>query len=217
MIGIRRVGGARGGDMESSAQLVDLGFAEAKLPLGTHICQIYSEEIERRSSLEQFLLRGLKRGESCACFSDKTDAERLAEPFAEHGVSVRDALDDGSLTLTAARGVYLDRGSFNPERLLALLQQFHSAAVASGRVGGRVIGEMISDIRQQEGGDRLLEYESRVTMLLRDNPLTAVCQYDARTFDGSTLMDVLKVHPMMVVRGTVVQNPFYLPPEEILG
>jgi hypothetical protein len=30
-------------------------------------------------------------------------------------------------------------------------------------------------------------------------------------------MEVLKVHPMMVVRGSVVRNPFYLPPEEYLS
>jgi hypothetical protein len=30
-------------------------------------------------------------------------------------------------------------------------------------------------------------------------------------------MDVLKVHPFMVIRGSVVRNPFALSPEEILA
>lgn len=47
--------------------------------------------------------------------------------------------------------------------------------------------------------------------------MAIMCQYNARAFDGATLMDVLKAHALMVVRGSVVHNPFYLPPEEILA
>ena len=83
--------------------------------------------------------------------------------------------------------------------------------------GGRVIGEMTPEVQQVPGGERLLEYESRVSLLLRTHPVTSVCQYDARTFDGATIMDILKVHPLMVVRGSVVRNPFFIPPEEFLA
>ena len=30
-------------------------------------------------------------------------------------------------------------------------------------------------------------------------------------------MDVLSVHPMMIVRGQIVKNPFYIEPEEFLS
>jgi hypothetical protein len=61
-----------------------------------------------------------------------------------------------------------------------------------------------------------MEYEARVTMFLRRCPATAVCQYDSRVFDGETIMEVLKVHPYMVVRGGVVNNPFFYQPEDYL-
>jgi hypothetical protein len=47
-------------------------------------------------------------------------------------------------------------------------------------------------------------------------PVTAVCQYDARSFDGAVIMDILKVHPLMVIRGSVIHNPFFIKPEEFL-
>jgi hypothetical protein len=40
-------------------------------------------------------------------------------------------------------------------------------------------------------------------------PVTAICQYDTRLFDGETLYRLLTVHPMMIVRGRVVRNPYY--------
>ncbi|MCP4397321.1 MAG: hypothetical protein GY801_08495 [bacterium] len=80
----------------------------------------------------------------------------------------------------------------------------------------RIIGEMPPEVQDVPGGDRLLEYESRVSILLREHPFTVICQYDANVFDGATIMDVLKVHPQTIVNGAVVQNPFFIQPEEYL-
>ena len=89
-------------------------------------------------------------------------------------------------------------------------------SLSSGYSKVRVIGEMSPTIQCIKGGYRLTEYECRITIMLRDNKITCICQYDARKFDGATIMDILLVHPMMIVRGQVVQNPFFVPPEEFL-
>jgi hypothetical protein len=44
-----------------------------------------------------------------------------------------------------------------------------------------------------------------------------MCQYDARRFDGATLYKVLQVHPYMVAQGQLVQNPYYVKPDEFLA
>jgi len=62
-----------------------------------------------------------------------------------------------------------------------------------------------------------MEYECKVSVLLQEKPVTAVCEYEASGFDGATIMDVLRVHPMMVVRGSVVHNPYFVPPAEYLS
>ena len=86
-----------------------------------------------------------------------------------------------------------------------------------GFPAARVIGEMIPEVQIVPGGERLLEYESRVTMMLREEPVTSVCQYNANVFDGATIMEILKVHPQMIVNGNVVNNPFYIKPEKYLN
>jgi len=45
---------------------------------------------------------------------------------------------------------------------------------------------------------------------------TACCQYDARRFSGELIMDVLSVHPAMIVRGQLVKNPFNIEPDVFL-
>ena len=113
--------------------------------------------------------------------------------------------------------MYFEGGKFEPERMLGLLQEFYENSIKQNQSGARVIGEMTPEIEHVPGGSRLLEYESKVSLLLKKFPINAVCQYDARSFDGSTIMDVLKVHPYMIIRGSVVRNPFFIQPEEYLS
>jgi hypothetical protein len=196
---------------------VSLGFAPQTFPAGVHICQIFSDDEERLDSLLAFLCSGLAAGERTACFTEKLDDSVLAEHLAAQGLSLGEAREKGHLTHAGARDVYFQDNRFDPDRMLDMLKQLHEDSVAGGYPAARVIGEMNSDVEHIDGGSRLMEYESRVSLLLREYPVTAVCQYNASTFDGATIMRVLKVHPLMVIRGAVVHNPYYVPPEEYLA
>jgi len=200
-----------------SNRIVSLGFTRQPFPAGVHICQIFSDDEERQESLLRYILAGLQGGERAACFSEKVSPSLMAEFLGGYGISYEEAADSGALALAGTRDIYFEGERFDPGRMLGLLSQFHEDSVTGGYAAARVIGEMTPEIQHIPGGSRLLEYESKVSMLLREHPVTAVCQYDARCFDGSMIMDVLKVHPLMVVRGSVVQNPFYVPPEEFLS
>ena len=202
--------------MCNNHQMVNLGFAHAELPAGTHICQIYSTEQERDESIFRFLLAGLEDGERGACFSNDISAADIERYCAGEGLDIDSIRVKNALSVSNASSVYFKGGLFSPENMLALLAAYHDKARNDGFTSARVIGEMTAEIKEIQGGKRLLEYESRVSMLLREKPVTAMCQYNANEFDGATIMEVLRVHPMMIVSGAVVQNPFFVPPEEFL-
>jgi len=203
--------------MKPNQNTIDLGFAEERFPAGVHICQIFSDDDERQDSLLKFVLSGLQAGERTSCFSDKASESSVAEFLGRHGVSCAEVRGSGAFTLAGTREIYFQNDRFDPERMLRVLTQYHEDSVRQGYPAARVIGEMTPEVQHLPGGSRLLEYESQVSLLLREHPVTAVCQYDARAFDGATIMDVLKVHPMMVIRGSVVHNPFFIPPEIFLA
>ena len=108
------------------------------------------------------------------------------------------------------------RDSFSPEVMFDTLRGFRAAGDQAGYDGARVSGEMSWALRDIPGHERLLEYEAKVTGVLAECEVTAICQYDAAAWDGATLLHVLRVHPMMVVRGQVVENPFFMQPEDYL-
>ncbi len=203
--------------MIQNQSMVSLGFTEEMVPTGTHMCLIFSNESERVDSLLKFLLSGIQGGERIACFTDKLSEVELRAFFEENGISYDERNAKNAIVLSGTSDVYFLDGRFDPDRMLKTLTSYYTESKDMGFTASRVIGEMTPRIETVPGGDRLLEYESRVTMLLRDHPATAICQYDANAFDGATIMDVLKVHPKMIVNGAVINNPFFVEPEIYLA
>lgn len=212
-----KISGTGGHVMALKNPAISLGFTAQQFPAGVHICQIINNDDERLDSLLKFLVTGLLAGERTGCFSEKVHEAFLRDHFGNHGISLQDVSASGAFTLSGTREIYFRDNRFDPDRMLDLLKKYHEDSVAQGFPAARVIGEMSSEVQRLPGGNRLLEYESKVSRLLREHPVTSVCQYDARDFDGATIMDILKVHPLIMVRGSVVHNDFYIPPEEFLA
>ena len=203
--------------MENQNRKISLGFTNQQFEPGIHICQIFNDDDERHSALVNFIISGLQTGENTACFSEKENESTLSPFFKKNGIEYKEVEKSGEFSLSQTAEAYFEGGKFEPERMLNLLKDFYENSLKQNRSGARVIGEMIPEIQHIPGGTGLMEYESKVSILLKQYPINAVCQYDARSFDGSTILDVLKVHPYMIIRGVVVKNPFFIQPEEYLA
>lgn len=196
---------------------ISLGFTDQKFEPGVHICHIYSDEDERQNALVDYVISGLKGGENTACFTDKETDASLSKHFSEKGISYDEITSTNMFSLSATDNIYFENNKFDPDRMLGVLKAFYDSSVDKNCSGARAIGEMANKIESVEGGFRWFEYESKVNKLIKKYPVTVVCQFDSRTFKGSTIMEILKVHPYMIVKGSVVHNPFYVEPEEYLS
>lgn len=198
--------------MCSTNKKVSLGFTDEEFDSGIHICQIYSDENERTEAIDKFILSGLESNEKVACFTDKQDEgkiNKILHKFKE--------TQTNRITIAGANDTYFEGNEFNPNRMIGLLKNFYQESLSQNLSGARVIGEMTKNIEQIKGGEKLLEYESRVNMLNKEYPITTVCQYNSHDFSGASILNILKVHPFMIIRGNVIRNPFYIPPEEFLS
>ena len=45
---------------------------------------------------------------------------------------------------------------------------------------------------------------------------TVVCTYDLSRFSASSVIDVLRTHPVAIIGGVVHENPFYVTLDELL-
>jgi len=194
---------------------VDLGFTEQRFAAGTHICLIYDDDQERRALMSDFVRSGLACAEQVMYLTDAAPGSVRAW-LAERGVPVPADEADPGLMVKPTVDVYCREGRFTPEAMFDVWRAYYHNAGEAGYAGARATGETSWALDGHPGAERLLEYEALLTDVLRRTPVTAVCQYDANRFDGGTILDILRVHPLLVVRGQVVQNPYYLAPEDFL-
>ena len=202
--------------MCNSELATNLGFTCDKVPVGTHMCLIFSSDQERRDCLLKYLLSGLQENERGACFSNNISENEIRQFLLENNISYDERKESDQISVSGTNEVYFANGAFDPDRMLETLKGFYLKTKKMTFSAARVIGEMAPEVQNVPGGDRLLEYESRVTLLVREFPVTSICLYDARTFNGATILEVLKVHPKMIVNGAVITNPFFIKPEDYL-
>ncbi|OGV75662.1 MAG: hypothetical protein A3I83_09635 [Methylotenera sp. RIFCSPLOWO2_02_FULL_45_14] len=196
---------------------ISLGFTSDLFPQGTHICYIYKDEEERKEVIAKFVESGLLGGELVGYFVDAISPAEMRDHLSSLGISLSPGAKQEQLAISDAVKTYCCDGCFEPAAMLEKVGEFYRRSQTEGYNGARATGEMAWALRGIPGSEKLIEYESRLNLLVEQNPITLICQYDANRFDGATIYDVLNVHPMMIVRGQVVRNPYYVPPAEFLA
>lgn len=202
--------------MVAARQAVNMGFTDETFPDGTHMCFIYSDETERRKVISKFVQSGLALGDHVSYFADSMPPEEVRKWLREMGVAVPADETGGHFALATAEHAYCPHGKFVPDDLFDGFRDHYRQAMANGHAGVRMTGEMSWALKGMPGSERLMEYEAMATEVSVTVPVISLCQYNANLFDGATIMNALKVHPMMVVHGQIVRNPYFVNPRDFL-
>ena len=200
--------------MNNQRQEIDLGFTKEHFPEGIHMCLIYDREEDRQKIVSEYMAAGFKQGEQVRYFTDTTDPEDIRSWLVEAGVELPPTRENAPFSILKAESGYCPNGRFDPQEMINCMLPRYELARAAGYRGLRSCGEMTWTLKGIPGSERLLEYEVLLSTVIANFPHSGMCQYDARRFDGATLFNVLKVHPWMIVRGKIVQNPYYISPQE---
>jgi hypothetical protein len=192
---------------------ISLGFSHRRFEKGAHLCMIYRDEAERRQVISKYLASGILNDEKIGYFVDTMKPEEVKSWLTELGIELPEGKQ---VAISPAVSTYCPKGKFVVKDMLDCLRHYHELSLSEGFSGARLTGEMSWSLRNIPGSEDLVEYEALINTILKTHPVTALCQYDATKFDGGTLFDILQVHPLMVVRGQIVENPAYIRPEEFL-
>jgi hypothetical protein len=195
--------------MAAPGRHVCLGFTDEPYPAGTHLCYLYNNEEERRQILPLYAREALLANEAFNYVADVPSRADLPRALArlDLAAAARDCPRQMEAAITAEG--YFPTGCFDPDDMLARLRESWVQCQASGLAGARFAGEMTWALRGIPGADRILECETRINDLIEEAPMTIMCQYDLNLFDGGLIYDVLNAHPVVIIGGHVLRNPFY--------
>jgi len=189
---------------------VPMGFTGKTFPPGIHMCYIYNDENERNSIIFRFLESGLLNGENVSYFMDINTVDEMKEHEVALGLDKLHEEQHGHFSLGSAREVYCPTGVFDPDEMLYKVTEFYTQSMDEGYTGARATGEMSWATKGVPGSTRLVEYEARLNSTFMKCPITGICQYNLKRFDNSILRDVLTVHPMVIFKGRILKNPYYI-------
>lgn len=193
--------------------VVPSGLPGVAIRAGDHVCAFYRGQEERDAVLLPYLRAGLQAGDTCIGVLDSTPPSELA-------AELRADVDrsTGTLQLHRSEDAYLAGGGFSSDRMIDFWEDGASTSFAQdGCSFLRVVGEMTWALRNVPGVEDLVLYESELNRFLPRYPQVVLCLYDLERFaDGEILFLILRTHPVVLMSGLLLDNPWFTEPDELL-
>lgn len=181
-----------------------------------HVCAFYRGAEEQSRILLPFLKEGLLAGDRVMSVGDVSDRAQWTDRLRQAGVDVTQAERNGQLQMEVWDDVYLCGGRFEPREMLDFVQDAINTGLQRGFSRTRGWANMEWALTGAPGVERLAVYESRLNFILPLYNDAMVCAYNVTRFPASVLEDVARAHPYLLADGFVQENPYYVPPEELV-
>jgi transcriptional repressor of dcmA and dcmR len=202
----RRVGGRRErrfdrGDLERflghstgdrrDAPVATVALGGVSIPARGHFAPIYSTDEGALRLTVPFLADGLRSGQTAFLAATGAILERYSAALGgEPGVDVEAAKKSGQLVIVTWRGA-------TAEDVIAGWEKLFAKALVARPTMLRVAGDMANEREMFPSEGEMMAYEEAYDRMARRYPLVTLCAYDARQFDGQTILRMLKAHPDM--------------------
>ena len=195
---------------------VALGIGGLEADPGDHICGVFSGEEERDQVLIPFLRAGLASGDKCICVIDGTAPGQIVSTLGPGGEAA--ALTAGKqLEVIGAAEMYLRSGRFSADEVIGVWKAAISDAMYAGQFDAVRVVETWSRRDVLPDLSELLMLESEMNRYLPLYPQVVMCLYDMDQFGSGALVNLVMTHPRMLAGGLVIENPYYLTPDEVLA
>lgn len=181
----------------------------------SHVCLPFENDDEKHAATVAFIHEGLSRGARCMFLGTKDDFDELGRSLEDLGICTRRATSRGALQYRTVEEVYLYGGIFDPPRALDHTDALIDAALVDGFSGLRITAEL-TRIPAYGEWQKIVWYDAMVNERFARRPIALMCRYPRTMIPAERVRDVLRTHPVAIVRGETCENPFYERPEIVL-
>jgi hypothetical protein len=188
-------------------------LAGSQLGEHRHVCAFFDSPEDEYHTMFPFFRDGMIRGEREVSVVPRSRHDYRAR-LRSAGVDV-DA-PRRQFELLWSEDAYASEGRLDVEAMLALVRRTFEESRALGFPLTRLAGHGERSLISPRTVDSFLEYEARLNDVVAEGPDIVVCTYDARQVPAGDAFEVLRTHPMAIVRGVLQENPFFVPPARLL-
>lgn len=183
---------------------------------GQHICVLYDSEFDMEETVIPFITAGLMMGEKCGVVAGEQRLSIFKELLNNTGVPTGDLMTQGQLVMRtdltdcpfSASAVGSSKKDDPGNRIAASLS-------SCGFAGYRCVFA-VTDFICHIDGRSLIDREIGLNDLLSHVPATMLLLYDRRLMSEAIMADMMEIHPRLIDRGSLYENPDYVLPDELL-
>jgi MEDS: MEthanogen/methylotroph, DcmR Sensory domain len=181
-----------------------------------HICAFFNSSDEQHRVLRSFIKDGFDLREKAFHLVDPERRDEHLGWLAEAGIDVHEAMGTGQLEVRPWQDGPLRGGRFDQEIWLTSFEQALQSGPAAGYPRTRFFAHMEWALVDLPGVDDLIEFEARVNYVISKYENAVICAYDLMRFGASVMIDALRTHPVVIISGLLHENPFFVPPDQLL-
>jgi hypothetical protein len=193
-----------------------ISFAGSQLSQSRHVCAFFHNADEEYRVLLPFIKDGFDCGDKAVHVISPHRRSDHLKRLAGVGIDLMAAEQKGQFELRTSTETYLRDGRFDPDRMLKVFEQLASGNAKGGFPLSRIVCQMDWAIEGDLHAAKLIEFESRVNDVWQRHDDAVICVYDLAKFGGETVIDLMRTHPLIIIGGSLQQNPFFVPPREFL-
>jgi hypothetical protein len=180
-----------------------------------HICAFFNNRDEEQRVLKPFIKEGLHFGEKSVHIVDPNNREDYLSLLRAASSDIDESLLTGQVQVVPWDEAHVRGGRFDQHAMLSWVDETLTAN-ATEYPRTRIVAQMEWALLDLPGVEDLLEYETRVNHVLSKHDAPVICAYDASRFSASVAMDIMRTHPLVIIGGVLQENPFFVPPDELL-
>ena len=191
-------------------------LAGSVLGRARHVCAFFRSKEEEYRVLLPYIKEGFEQGDRAFHIVDPRHRLEHRRRLREASIDIDAAEAKGQLEVRHWEDAHLRDGYFDQNRMLALIEEVLSGGKKRGYPLTRLVANMEWALEDRKGVTDIVEYECRLNHVLPKYDDPVCCTYDLTRFSASVVMDILRTHPLVIVGGTLQENPFYVQPDEFL-
>jgi hypothetical protein len=188
-------------------------FADGVLDRYRHVCAFTGNGRHDDEVLDAFVRQGVEAGDRLLYLVDPAESAAPVNRLRHLGYNAGELLAQHRCQVLTWTDTYLRNGRFDPNDMLAQLDEMLPESTMR-RI--RMVADMGWASALSDDADDLIEFEARANFVHARHEHVVICSYDAEKFAGSFIIDILRTHPIVLIGGVLQENPFFVPPSELL-
>jgi hypothetical protein len=183
-----------------------------RIVAGDHMVLLYDDETDDSnvSVIVSYILSRIEKNEKCFYITANFDTKNIIEQLKQY-IDVDKVIEKGQLVILDKKEAYIIDGRFDPKKMIQLLKELSSTALDEGYNAFAITGELSWLLSDKDGFKRIMEYEYLLNQeIFSSYPVSAICRYNINKFSSSMIKNIIEVHPILIWKGQVHENPFYI-------